>query len=66
MTHGPKQPAKEVLGTDAPIYLIFEEMGQAGDVEGEISVREMDEIDEIGKMVSEISEEETPVFFTCT
>jgi hypothetical protein len=64
MTRAPKKPAKDVSEAESPIYLIFEDAQD--EVGGGITVRELDEIDEIGQMVSDIPDEETPVFFTCT
>ena len=66
MTKAPVKPSSEVPDSSSPIYLIFEESQQDNDRLGEISIQELDEIDMIRQMASEIPDEETPVFFTCT
>jgi hypothetical protein len=64
MSFGPNHPTEEVLKTEDPFYLVFDEI-QDG-VVAEESILELEEIDRIGQMALEMPQDETPVFLTCT
>lgn len=50
---------------ETPVYLLFDHLAETVTEEG-VAIRELDEIDALRQVVEECSDEETPLFFTCT